>query len=164
MPIKVNKYKRKDGTPVTEYERSNPHGDPKVNKDNYTPKEQKSGSDSKPINYKDMIPQKKLIFEDKANHNYVKVFENGDNYMVVRGNPMNETGTPMNDKSEALRFAKQWIANAKEKNQKKYAVWIGGSVVNDYLLTKEEAERLKKQYEDDGYDDVVIEEVLTKGM
>ena len=42
---------------------------------------------------------------------------------------------------------------------KKFSVWVGGTEVNDQLLTREEAEILAFEYEDDGYDDVIIEEV-----
>lgn len=42
---------------------------------------------------------------------------------------------------------------------KKYSVWVGGSEVNDYYLTKEQAEDLAEEYKEDGYDDVVIEEI-----
>lgn len=42
---------------------------------------------------------------------------------------------------------------------KKYSVWVGGSEVNDYYLTKEQAEYLAEEYKEDGYDDVVIEEI-----
>jgi len=38
-----------------------------------------------------------------------------------------------------------------------YVVWVGGVEVNDYYLTKEQAEKLAKAYKDKGYDDVVIE-------
>ena len=38
-----------------------------------------------------------------------------------------------------------------------YTVWVGGVEVNDYLLTKEDAEYLAQEYIDDGYDDVVID-------
>jgi hypothetical protein len=41
----------------------------------------------------------------------------------------------------------------------KWTVWVGGIEVNDYYLTKEEAERLAREYEADGYDDVQIERV-----
>jgi hypothetical protein len=39
---------------------------------------------------------------------------------------------------------------------KEYTVWVGGVEVNDYYLTKEEAENLAFEYEDDGYDDVIV--------
>lgn len=42
---------------------------------------------------------------------------------------------------------------------KKYTVWVGGVEVNDYLLTKENADKLAEQYKNDSYDDVVIEEI-----
>lgn len=42
---------------------------------------------------------------------------------------------------------------------KKYSVWVGGCEVNDYYLTKAEAEDLAEEYKEDGYDDVFIEEV-----
>ena len=40
--------------------------------------------------------------------------------------------------------------------EKIYSVWVGGGEVNDNYLTKNEAISLAKEYEDDGYDDVVI--------
>jgi len=40
---------------------------------------------------------------------------------------------------------------------KKYVVWCGGVEVNDYYLTKQDAEKLAQTYIDDGYDDVVVE-------
>ena len=39
---------------------------------------------------------------------------------------------------------------------KKYSVWVGGIEVNDFYLSKKDAEKLKREYEQDGYDDVVI--------
>ena len=42
----------------------------------------------------------------------------------------------------------------------KWTVWVGGIEVNDYYLTKEEAERLAREYKAEGYDDVQIERVL----
>lgn len=38
-----------------------------------------------------------------------------------------------------------------------YSVWVGGVEVNDYLLSKEEAEELAESYRLDGYSDIVIE-------
>ena len=37
-----------------------------------------------------------------------------------------------------------------------YSVFVGGTEVNDYLLTKEQAENLAQEFIDDGYDDVEI--------
>jgi len=42
---------------------------------------------------------------------------------------------------------------------KEYTVWVGGTEVNDYYLSKEEAKRLANEYTTDGYDDVIIEKV-----
>ena len=42
---------------------------------------------------------------------------------------------------------------------KLFSVWVGGVEVNDYYLTEDEANTLAKKYEDDGYDDVVIDEI-----
>ena len=42
---------------------------------------------------------------------------------------------------------------------KLFTVWVGGLEVNDFYITKAEAERLAEVYIDDGYDDVVIEEM-----
>ena len=43
--------------------------------------------------------------------------------------------------------------------KKLYTVWVGGTEVNDYYLTKEQAENLAFDYEIDGYNDVIVEEV-----
>ena len=40
--------------------------------------------------------------------------------------------------------------------KKKYSVWVGGVEVNDYYLSKNDADDLAKEYKDDGYDDVVV--------
>lgn len=37
-----------------------------------------------------------------------------------------------------------------------YSVWVGGIEVNDHELAKNEAERLAKEYRNDGYDDVRV--------
>ena len=39
---------------------------------------------------------------------------------------------------------------------KTYTVWVGGVEVNDFLLSKREAEKLAEKYINDGYDDVQI--------
>jgi hypothetical protein len=41
--------------------------------------------------------------------------------------------------------------------EKRFTVWVGGFEVNDYYLTQEEAEDLKAEYVEKGYDDAVIE-------
>jgi hypothetical protein len=45
---------------------------------------------------------------------------------------------------------------------KNYIVWVGGTVVNDYLLTKKQAENLMQDYINSGYDDVCIEALKTE--
>ncbi len=40
-----------------------------------------------------------------------------------------------------------------------WTVWVGGGEVNSYLLTKDEAEDIAQAWKDNGYDDVVVEEV-----
>lgn len=42
---------------------------------------------------------------------------------------------------------------------KEYTVWVGGGEVNDFLLTKEKADKLAQTYIDDDYDDVVVEKI-----
>jgi hypothetical protein len=42
---------------------------------------------------------------------------------------------------------------------KTYSVWVGGSEVNDYYLTKENADSLAQKWIAEGYDDVMVEEV-----
>lgn len=44
-----------------------------------------------------------------------------------------------------------------------YSVWVGGSEVNDYLLTLTEAEELAKQYTDEGYTDVATRKETDNG-
>ena len=45
------------------------------------------------------------------------------------------------------------------KRDTQFTVWVGGIEVNNFLLTKEEAQKLANQYIIDGYDDVVVVEV-----
>ncbi len=40
-----------------------------------------------------------------------------------------------------------------------YSVWVGGSEVNAYYLSRESAERIAKAWQDSGYDDAAVEEV-----
>lgn len=42
---------------------------------------------------------------------------------------------------------------------KKYSVWVGGVEVNDYYLTKDNAEQLANDYINNNFIDVMIEEV-----
>ena len=39
----------------------------------------------------------------------------------------------------------------------KFSVWVGGVEVNDNLLTLDEAQRIAKNWLDDGYDDVQLD-------
>lgn len=39
----------------------------------------------------------------------------------------------------------------------KYTVWVGGVEVNQYYITKNEAEKLAAIYRAEGYEDVYIE-------
>lgn len=41
---------------------------------------------------------------------------------------------------------------------KRFSVWVGGSEVNDFLVTKEVAESIAEEWRKKGYDDVVIDE------
>lgn len=41
----------------------------------------------------------------------------------------------------------------------KFSVWVGGSEVVDYLLTRDQAIDLALSYEAEGYDDVYLEKV-----
>ena len=46
--------------------------------------------------------------------------------------------------------------------EKEFTVWVGGTEVNDYLLTEVEALALADEYLDDGYDDVIVENINEK--
>lgn len=39
----------------------------------------------------------------------------------------------------------------------KFSVWVGGVEVNDNLLTLDEAQRIAKNWLDEGYDDVQLD-------
>ena len=41
--------------------------------------------------------------------------------------------------------------------QSQYSVWVGGSEINNYPLTKSQAKRVAQSYIKKGYDDVAIE-------
>jgi len=41
-------------------------------------------------------------------------------------------------------------------NIKKYSVWVGGTEVNDYYLSKKQASALAQVYINNNYDDVAI--------
>ena len=41
----------------------------------------------------------------------------------------------------------------------KYTVWVGSVEVSDYYLSLENATRLADEWEDGGYNDIIIEEV-----
>lgn len=43
------------------------------------------------------------------------------------------------------------------ESKAKYTVWVGGIEISDYLLNKEDAEAVVKLWNDEGYDDVVME-------
>ena len=45
-----------------------------------------------------------------------------------------------------------------------YTVWVGGTEVNDHLLSKDKAEKLAKEYTDDGYDDVIVEKIIPQSL
>lgn len=46
-------------------------------------------------------------------------------------------------------------------NQIAYSVWVGGSEINPYYLSKESAELIAQVWKGMGYDDVqVVEEVI----
>ena len=42
---------------------------------------------------------------------------------------------------------------------KKYSVWVGGVEVTDYLVTKQDAEKIAREYRKEGYDDVQIKKL-----
>ena len=44
-----------------------------------------------------------------------------------------------------------------DNSEKCWSVWVGGGEVNDYPLTRMQAERLAQEYMTDGYDDVAID-------
>ena len=46
----------------------------------------------------------------------------------------------------------------KMKNET-YAVWVGATEVTDYLVSKEVAELIKKDWIEKGYDDCIIEKI-----
>jgi len=73
------------------------------------------------------------------------------------------------------QIEEQFLDTATDSHEKKYnegfidgfllaqvnnwTVWVGGVEVNDYLLSKEDAEWLAEIYKNNSYADVVIEEI-----
>ena len=49
-------------------------------------------------------------------------------------------------------------------NGKLYTVWVGGVEVNDYYLPKDKAESLAEEYRAEGYDDVIVEEIVPQSI
>jgi len=47
----------------------------------------------------------------------------------------------------------------RRQSMSKWTVWVGGGEINSYYLTKEEALELAQAWKDNGYDEVVMEEV-----
>ncbi len=45
-----------------------------------------------------------------------------------------------------------------------YTVWVGGMEVNDCMLLKEDAEELAESYREDGYTDVIVENVEERSV
>ena len=43
--------------------------------------------------------------------------------------------------------------------EKLYTIWVGGTEVVDHYVPFDVATRIADEYEDDGYDDVLIEEM-----
>lgn len=60
---------------------------------------------------------------------------------------------PIFDKSKLLKGLEK-----RGEQDRFYTVWVGGTEVNDHLLSLSEAEDLAFEYQQDGYDDVVIVE------
>lgn len=53
------------------------------------------------------------------------------------------------------------------RSAERYTVWVGGTEVNDHLLTRKLAKAIAQIWTDEGYSDVTIEEVAhqdTKGV
>ena len=48
------------------------------------------------------------------------------------------------------------MTSKRNKMSKLFSVWVGGSEVNNYWLTINDAVRLADDYEDDGYDNIHI--------
>ena len=44
-----------------------------------------------------------------------------------------------------------------DNDEECWSVWVGGGEVNDYPLTRIQAEKLAQKYKNDGYDDVAID-------
>lgn len=49
-----------------------------------------------------------------------------------------------------------------EGTEKSWSVFVGGTEVNDFLMSLTDAERLAGEYVDDGYDDVALYQYKTR--
>ena len=45
-----------------------------------------------------------------------------------------------------------------------FTVWVGGTEVNDYYVYYDEAKRLYDYYKEEGYTDVIVEEICVVGQ
>ena len=56
----------------------------------------------------------------------------------------------------------RWMNEMKNKEVKKYTVWVGGTEITDFFVTYAIAKELLKQYQALGYDDVAIQQGRSK--
>lgn len=49
------------------------------------------------------------------------------------------------------------VVESNDSSGAKYSVWVGGTEINDYLLSEDEAYEIASLYIDEGYDDVRVE-------
>ena len=59
--------------------------------------------------------------------------------------------------SNAILLMEEFLMT--KRKSKLFTVWVGGVEINDYYLSKDNAYKLAQKYIDNGYDDVIVEEV-----
>ena len=72
---------------------------------------------------------------------------------MVIVNPFNNSFT----NSNAILLMEEFLMT--KRKSKLFTVWVGGVEINDYYLSKDNAYKLAQKYIDNGYDDVIVEEV-----
>jgi hypothetical protein len=86
-----------------------------------------------------------------------------DSWNDWKGDSNTKNRNVWKNKKSNMKNIKKIKSELNKKNKEiswvNYVVWVGGVEVNDSYLTKDEANELADKYRDDGYDDVIVEEV-----
>ena len=66
--------------------------------------------------------------------------------------------TPKRQRKLPDKLIYRWMNEMKNKEVKKYTVWVGGTEITDFFVTYAIAKEILKQYQALGYNDVSIQQ------